>query len=141
MDFGWRQVNLVQMFRVNERHFSQGKSIDTITFDRSPQVSPQGCHFLRLGLHQPAVRVTGTQIDSHHQPWQARGFKDYDRIGPIPENTLFQSRQSFRRGLEAEAVTRLRSIIQTACPVSPLVEIDTNTAYHLFSLLKKFGFS
>jgi hypothetical protein len=121
MDFGRRQVNLVQLFRVDERHFGQGKGIETIGLYRSSQVSPQSGHFLRLGFHQPAVRMTGSQIDSHHQPWQACGFEDYDRIGAVPENALFQSRQPLRCGLEAEAITGLRSIIQAARPVSPLV--------------------
>jgi hypothetical protein len=136
MDLGWRYVNLVQLFRVDKGHFGQGKGIDTIAFCGSPQVSAQGCHFLRLGLHEPAVRMTGTQIDSHYQPWQARRFKDYDGIGPVPENVLFQGRQPLRCGLEAEAITGLCSIIQAARSVSPLMEIDTYTTDHL-SLLHK----
>jgi len=121
MDFSRWQVNLVHLFRVNERHFGQGKGIETITLDRPSQIPPQGGHFLRLGFHQPTIRMAGSQIDSHHQPGQACGFKDYDGISPVPENALFQGGQSLRCGLEAEAITGLRSLIQTARPVSPLV--------------------
>jgi len=115
----------------------KGEGIDTIAFDRSPQVSAQGSHFLHLSLHQPAVSMTGAQINSHYQPCQASGFKDYNGIGPVPENTLFQDGQPLRRGLEAEAVTGLRSIIQTACSVLIPVEVDTYTTYHLFLLLSE----
>jgi hypothetical protein len=121
MDFGRRQVNLVQLFRVDERHFGQGKGIKTIGLYRSSQISPQSGHFLCLGFHQSAVRMTGSQIDSHHQPWQACGFENYDGISALPENAFLQGRQSFWCGLEAEAITGLRSIIQAARPVSPLV--------------------
>jgi hypothetical protein len=74
MDFGWRQVNLNQFFRIDKRHLGQSKGIETIALHRSPQISPQGSHFLRLGFHQPAIRMTRAQIDSHHLPWQACGF-------------------------------------------------------------------
>jgi hypothetical protein len=69
VNFSRGQIDLIQLFRVDERHFGQGKSIETIALDRSAQISPQGCHFLRPGFHQPAIRMTGSQVDSHHQPW------------------------------------------------------------------------
>jgi hypothetical protein len=65
--------------------------------------------------------MTGAQIDSHHLPWQACRFQDYDRIAAILKNALFQDGQSFGRSLEAEAVTGLCSIIQTSRPVSSLM--------------------
>jgi len=121
MNFGRRQVNLNQLFWIDEGHLGQGKRIETVALNRSAEISPQGSHFLRLGFHQPAVRVTRTQVDSHHLPWQARGFQDYGGIGAIPENTLLQDSQSFGRSLEAEAVTGLCSIVQTPRPVSSLM--------------------
>jgi hypothetical protein len=33
MDFSRRQVDLIQFFPVDERHFGQGKGIETISFD------------------------------------------------------------------------------------------------------------
>jgi hypothetical protein len=79
--------------------------------------------------------MTGAQIDSHYQPCQTSGLEDYDGISPIPENALFQFGQPLRRGLEAEAITGLRSIIQAPCSVLILVEIDTYTMDHLSLLL------
>jgi hypothetical protein len=121
VNFGRGQIDIIQLFRVDERHFGQGKGVQTVALDRASQISPQGGHFLRPGFHQPAIRMAGSQVDGHHQPGQASGLQDYDRIDTVLENAFFQSGQSFRRGLESEPVTGLRSIIQTPRPVSSLV--------------------
>ena len=62
-----------------------------------------------------------SQIDSDHQPWQARGFQDYDGIGAVPENVPLQGGQPLRCGLKGEAIAGLNSIIQAARLVSPLM--------------------
>jgi len=121
MDFGRRQVNLNQFFRVDERHLGQGKSIEPVALNRSPQISPQGSYFLCLGFHQPTIRMARPQVDSHHLPWQTSRFQDYNGIGSIPEDTLLQDSQSFGRSLEVEAITWLCPLIQTPRSVSPLV--------------------
>jgi len=89
MNLGWRQVNVIQLFRVDERHLGQGKGINTIAFRRSPKVPAQGSYLLHFGFHQPAVRMAGAQIDSYYQPCQTSGLEDYDGISSIPENTFF----------------------------------------------------
>jgi hypothetical protein len=137
MDLVWRQVNLIQLFWIDERHLGQGEGINTIAFGGSPKIPAQGSYLLHLGLHQSAVRMTGMQIDSYYQPCQASGLKDYDGISPIPEDALLQFGQPLRRGLEAEAVTGLRSIIQAACSVLILVEVNTYAIDHPFLLLSK----
>jgi hypothetical protein len=81
--------------------------------------------------------MTGAQIGSHYQPCQTSGLEDYDGISPIPENALFQFSQPLRRGLEAEAITGLRSIIQAACSVLIPVEVDTYAMYYPFLLLSE----
>jgi len=60
MDFSRWQVNLVHLFWVDERHFGQGKGIDTIALDRPSKIPPQGGHFLSLGFYQPAIRMAGS---------------------------------------------------------------------------------
>ncbi len=52
---------------------------------------------------------------------------------------FFQSRQPFRRGLEAEAITGLCPLFQAANYVFLLVEIDAHTFDHPFLLVKYSG--
>jgi len=75
--------------------------------------------------------MTGAQINSHYQPCQTSRLEDYDGISTVSENALFQFGQPLRRSLKAEAITGLRSIIQAACSVFVLVEVDTYAMDHL----------
>ena len=67
-------------------------------------------------------------------------LKDNDRIRPVAEDALFQLGESLRRGLEAEAVTHLCSLIQaTYLVLSGAGQVNTHTFDHHISPLLTFG--
>jgi hypothetical protein len=70
--------------------------------------------------------MLGTQVDGNHQPGQTSRLENNDGVGSIPENTLFQLGQPFRRCLESESITDLCPFIQAPSPVAALMQVDTH---------------